>query len=423
MATLNLSAFDPLLKDVYRGVIVNQLNDESYLIDKLEKTDANEMGAFNGRRLIFAVRAGRNRGHGPITDGGTLSTAGKQASLDGILTMKYFDQAIELTDQVIQHSLGGNVAAFTRALTDEMDRAMVDMRLMVNRMAYGTGDGLLASCTSTQSATTIAIDSGQYINVGDVVDVQTRADGTSKGASLTVTAVTYTGTAETTGQANANITLSSSVSVTSADGIYLAGGRNNECDGIRNITSTSRALHSINSATTGNEFWDSNVSAQTAASVSEDLLMQLAQKIRQRTGKQIDSWVTTYGVQRRLANFYQSQKRWTDDRATTIDGGYSVINVSSGNKAVPVIADTDCVNGQAISLNLDSLGWSQLRAPDWLTPPQGGSIFHLKDGSSAGTKVAAWQAWIAWYAALYCTAPNRSGRITGLKDDVPIPHV
>lgn len=423
MATQNLSSFDPLLKDVYRGVIVEQLNNESYLLDKVQNTNANDLGAFNGRRLIFAVHAGRNRGHGAVTDGGTLNVAGKQSNLDGIVTMKYFDQAIELTDIVIRQSQGGNVAAFAKALTYEMDGALTDMKLMVNRMAYGTGDGLLGSCTATQSATTISLDSGQSVNVGDTVDVLTRSNGAVKGAGLTVTAVAYTGTKDTSTQANADITLSSSVSVTSADGVYLAGDRSNESDGLRNITSTSRTLHGINSATAGNEFWNSNATAAAFVNVSEDLLMQTAQTIRQRSGKQIDSFVTTYGVQRRLANFYQSQKRWNDDRATTIDGGYSVINVSAGNKAVPVIADTDCVNGYAFALAMDTFAWSELASPDWLQPPQGGSIFHLKDGSTAGTKQAIWQAWIAWYATLVNVQPNRNGQISQLKDDVPIPHV
>lgn len=418
MATQTLSSFDAILKDVYRGPIVEQLNQESYLIDQLERQNANDMGAFNGRRLIFPVHSSRNRGRGALTDGGTLPSAGRQGTLDGIVSIKYFSQGIELTDMVIRQSRT-NEGAFTKALTMEIEGATTDLRKDINRMAYGTGDGLLASCTSTQSATTIAIDSGQYIAVGDTVDVLTRSNGTVKGSALTVTAVTYTGAANSSTQTNANITLSGSVSVTNADGVYISGNRNNESDGLRNITSTSRTLHQIDSST--NPFWDGNVDAAGYVNVSEDRLMQQAQRIRQRSGKQVDVFLTTLGVQRRLALQYQSQKRLNDAQSVRIPGGYSAIMVSAGNSPVPVVADVDAPSGFVFSLTKETFAWSELMKPDWLTAPDGsGGIFMLKDGSTAGTKVTIWQAWLGWYATLVNVRPQATGQISQLQDDIPI---
>jgi hypothetical protein len=421
VATQTVSSFDADLKDVYRGTIVELLNNEAYMIDQVEKTNANDMGAFEGRRLVFAVHTGRNRSGLAITDGGTLATAGRQDDLNGIVTIKAFDTAIELTDQVIEQSKGGNVAAFARALTREMDGAMTDLRLKVNRMVYGDGTGLLATALGTEDSTDIRVDTGQYINVGDTVDVLTIADGTDRGTGLTVLAVTFTGTRDSSTQANATIRLSARTRVTSADGFYISGDRNNESDGLRNITGTRRRLHSIDSSSVS--AWDGNAVAAGWVNVSEDLLMQQAQTIRQRTGKNVEKFITTYGIQRRLANTYQSQKMWTNEKAVDVDGGYSAIMVAAGSRPVPVIADTDCTNGFVYSLNMEPFAWSQMKAPDWLEPPNGGSIFHLKDGTTAGQKKAIWQAWIMWYATLVCVAPNRQGQISQLKDDVPIPHV
>lgn len=286
-------------------------------------------------------------------------------------------------------------------------------------MAYGQGTGLLASCTATQSAVTFSVDSGQYIAVGDTVDVLTRSTGAVKGSAVTVTAVAYTGTANSSTQANANITVSSSVSVTAADGVYVSGDRNNESDGLRNICNTGRTLHQINSST--NPIWDSNVLSANQANPSEDLFMQLSQTIRQRSGKTIDSFLTTLGVQRRLANTYASQKRWNDANVTKIDGGYSAIMVAAGNDPVPVISDVDAVNGTVFALNKASFAWAEVARPDWLEAPDGkGSILHLKDGSTAGSKIAIWQAWMVWYATLVCVAPLRNGQITTVNDDIPV---
>lgn len=420
MATQTLANYDAVLKDVYRGPIVDQLNQETWLIDQIERENANDMGQFNGRRLIFPVHSGRNRGRGAGTDGGTLPTAGRQAYQDGIVTIKSMFQAIEVTDQLIKQA-SSNEAAFIKAVTSEIEGATTDLRKDISRQCYGTGDGLLASCTATQNATTISVDSGQFIAVGDTVDVLTRSNGTVKGAALTVTAVAYTGAADGATQANADITLSGSVSVTNADGVFIAGDRNNETDGLRNITAASRTLHAINSATAGNQFWDGNVKQAAWGSISEDLLMQLAQVARQRATKGIDVFLGTLGIQRRLANTYQSQKRWNDANAVKTTGGYSAIMVAAGNSPVPFVADVDAPVGWTFALRKDTFCWSEIEKPNWLTPPDGDAgMFHLKDGSSAGTKQAIWQAWLGWYATLVNVRPQANGQISQLKDDIPV---
>src|SRR5881392_3359186 len=102
MATQTAASADAILKDVYRGPIVEELNQETYILDQIKRTGADGLGGnwAGGRRLIFPVHAGRNRGRGAVVDGGTLSVAGKQTVLDAIVTIHGFDQAIEVTDQV-----------------------------------------------------------------------------------------------------------------------------------------------------------------------------------------------------------------------------------------------------------------------------------------------------------------------------------
>src|SRR2546430_628511 len=104
MATQTLSTFDALLKNVYRGPIVELLNQELYLIEMVEKANVNDLGSFTGRQLIFPVHTTRNRGRGATTDGGALVAAGTQGYLDGIVAIRYFNTGIELSDMVIQQS-------------------------------------------------------------------------------------------------------------------------------------------------------------------------------------------------------------------------------------------------------------------------------------------------------------------------------
>src|SRR5438270_11443818 len=104
MSTQTLSNFDAVLKNAYRGTIVELLNQECFLIDRVRGKNANDLGTFTGRQLVFPVHVSRNRGRGTATDGGTLVTAGRQGYLDGIVTIKYFNQGVELTDLVIEQS-------------------------------------------------------------------------------------------------------------------------------------------------------------------------------------------------------------------------------------------------------------------------------------------------------------------------------
>lgn len=423
MATQTLSTADALLKNEYRGPLVEQLNNETLVLDKLEKTNANEMGTFGGRQLIFPVHSARNRGRGAGTDGSQLPTAGNQGTVDATVAIKYFAGGIELTDQTIRQSKTDE-ASFVRVLEYEMDRCKADLRKDVTRIAYGTGDGLLASCTTTQATTTtFAVDSGQYVAVGDPVDIIVRSSGaTGTGAvGRTVTAVAYTGTAGTSTQAQANVTISgANISVDNTYGVYISGDRSNESDGLRNICSTGRTLHNINSSS--NAFWDSTIKDFAFANPSEDGIMFLAQQIRQRSASAKPSWgMFSLGGHRRLANTYASQKRWNAPNTTSIDGGYEALMVSAGGAPIPIYADVDCPNGTGFLINQDSFAFSQLSEPDWLDAPTGGGgVLYLKDGASLGTKSRVWQGWMIWDASLVCIAPNRNGKFTSVADDLPV---
>jgi hypothetical protein len=432
MATQGLAGIDALLKNVYKGPLVEEFNNETQILDILEKTNANDMGTFTGRQLIFPVHSSRNRGRGALsatTGTGQLPAAGTQGTVDGTVTMTYFAGGIELDDVAIRQSKT-DVGSFVRALTFEMDSCKADLRKDVTRIAYGTGDGLLATVTGTPAGgTSITVDSGQYIAVGDTVDIIVKTSGaTTNGVLATlVTAVTYTGTANSSTQAAATLTIGTTTAGATSNlyGVYLSGDRSNESDGLRNICSTSRTLHNINSASAGNGFWDSNVKDFANANPSEDGIMALAQTIRQRSSStKPDFGMFSLGAQRRLANTYGSQKRWNDKNTTDITGGYEAIMVSAGGAPIPVMADVDCPNGTGFLINKSSFAWSELSSPDWLEAPDGvGGILYLKDGAALGTKSRTWQGWLVWDARLICVAPNRNGKFINMNDDIPVARI
>lgn len=412
MATQTLSAADAILKDYYVGPVVEQLNYKTYLLDQIER-DSDHVD-LTGRRAIAPVHTGRNRGRGGRGDGGTLPTAGTQTWADAIINITYQYAGIELTDGSIKASQN-NAGAFVNLLDAETKGATNDLRKDMNRQVFGTGDGLLGSVTVTATTvTTITLDSVQYVAVGDPVDVVVRSSGATSTGALATTVTARVGGATKT------IDTAATVTVDATFGVYIAGDRSNEMNGLRNIVSTSRSLHSINSATAGNEYWNSQVtnvgsSASAQAVAGESSFEVLADNVGFTGQGEVEVFLTSRGIRRRLADTYQSQKRFNDAQAVQVHGGYSAIMVNE----IPVIADDDCPRTDAFGLNKESFRWFEQSSPDWLQMSNGG-IFHLKDGSTAGTKVATWQAWFGWYANLGCLAPNRNGRLKFCTDDNPV---
>jgi hypothetical protein len=189
-------------------------------------------------------------------------------------------------------------------------------------------------------------------------------------------------------------------------------------DGMRNITENERTLHSVNSATSGNAFWKGNtVKAGTSfaatAVAGESLFEQLADNVGAQGNGDVEVFLTSRGIRRRLADSYQSQKRFNDAKAVDVHGGYSAIMVNE----IPVVADDDAPKTYAFGFNKSALKWFEQTKPGWLERENGG-IFHLKTAGT-GTYAAIWQAWFRWYACLGCVAPNRTGRIEFASDDAP----
>ena len=420
MATDTLTTADAILKDLYVGPVVEQLNHKTYMIDQIER-DTDHVD-FTGRRAIVPVEKSRPRGRGSRGDGGTLPTAVPESEVDAIIPIRYHYGAIELTDALVQQTQS-NRGAFVNALDSRVKNMTKFMRKDVNRQVYGTGDGLLASIAATATTTTIhTVDSIQYLHVGDPVDVLRRTDGTTATDSTSRSITALDASAKT-------ITLDAAIGGTIATtfGVYVAGNRNNEMDGLRSIVSTSRTLHSINSATAGNEFWNASVrnvgtqagSEQVAGETSFELI---ADDVGYTGQGEVEVFVTTRGVRRNLADTFQSQKRFTNKEAVQIHGGYSAIMVAAGAGEVPVIADDDAPRTWVFAIDKDALRWFVLAGPGWLGQPrgEGGSgIFHLKHTSTTGQRQAVWQAWCYWYAALGAVAPNRLGALKFATDDAP----
>jgi hypothetical protein len=399
-----LATADAILKDVYRGPIIEQLNYKTYMLDMIER-DSDSIDA-GGRRAIIPVESSGNESPSSTSDGGTLVDPQVGLEQDAIVYIKYHDGGLELTDQLIKQATGANAGAFVNKLDRETKNLANAMRKNLNRQVFGDGTGLMATLTSSPAAaTTFTVDSTQYLRVNQVIDVLNISTGALGAASVTITGINRT---------TKTITVGSAITATTTTfGVYKQGARGLEMDGLRNITGTGRTLHGINSATSGNEFWNGSRRDAATAVAGEGLFEQLADDIGANGQGDVEVFLTSRGIRRRLADTYQSTKRFNDAKAVEIHGGYTAIFVNE----IPVVIDDDMPKGWVFGLRRDAFLWAEIEAPDWLTDPKTGLVWHLANGSTLGKRRLAWQAWMVWYAALASVAPNRTGAIINAADD------
>jgi hypothetical protein len=300
------------------------------------------------------------------------------------------------------------------ALQFESEGIAKDLKKNLNRQVMGDGTGLLCTLTSSPAGVNnFTVDSTQYLQIGMPVDILTKSTGAGSAVSLTITAIN---------RSTKTVTVSATVTqTTSTDGLYKPGARNNEVDGgLRAVTGTSRTLHSINSATAGNEFWNGNRRAASGATAGEGLFEQLADDIGANGQGDVDVFITSRGIRRRLADTYQSTKRFNDAKAVDIHGGYSAIFVNE----IPVVADDDVPKGWVFALREDAFKWVQVGDPDWLASPKDGTVFQQSAGSTLGQLKAAWSAsrssgtriWPRWRRTARAQSRRGRRRVRGLAD-------
>ena len=424
MAGQTISTADAILKELYLGPIVEMLNQKAYLIDQLERDSDNV--DFTGRQWVVPLHYGRNSGRRAIGDGGKFASAGAQKTVDATGKLRYQTVSIQITDQVMK-TTQSNEGAFVSALDLETKGAATDLRKEVNRQMFGRGEkgGLCAKGSSTtgvsekskESKLKFELESDlQYIEVGDIIDVLRESNGKTESKGIEGAEVTekktsslevVLGTALESGAAELGQTYFQ---------VYLSGSYAHESDGLRNIIETGRTLHGINSSTAGKKFWDANTvkvgaAAAESAVATEDAFIQLFDQVGAKGNGDVEVCLTTRGIRRRLAAQYQSQKRYNDAQAVQIHGGYSAIMVNE----IPVVIDDMCPLGYAFAFNKSAFKIFEQGKPGFFEGPDGHCWFPTP--GSGGVYEASWQAYLIWYMALGCVAPNRTGRLEYCTDN------
>lgn len=401
MPGADLTTLASILKELYLPPVVEQLNNEVLLLQRLETREATDLF---GKRANVPVHTGRSGGVGARGENEVLPAAGSQPYAVATYDLKYLYGRIRVTGPSMAKTRS-DAGAFLKALSSEIDGIRADLRKDTARQVYGDGTGKVATCGVTTTSTTVVLSSAEAINkgqlyVGMLVDIGTAADGDTLTDGIAITAVNA---------ATPSITLASgAISTTAANFVYRAGARaadgltSREVMGLTGIVSTAASsLGGIDASVAGNEYWD-NLRVNVAGSLTLDELMKQFNRVRM-SGGDPSLLLGTFGIQRKIFNLHQSLVRYTEPE--TIKGGFKVLEFFG----MPVIADLEAPWGKLFILTEKYL--KVFSNKDWHFLDEDHSILKWV------TDYDAWEAVLARYMEIGAVRRNCQSLLYGITDD------
>ena len=346
-----------ILKEVYEPKIRKQLNSDTVLLDRIEKT-ADHIDRVNGKYSVFAIHYQRNAGIGARREMESLPAPGNQGTKSARVALAFLYGGVQLSGQAIR-LVNSDYQAFASALELELDGLKDDLSKDLQRQIYGNGSGAIGT-TSTVGATTagvsIAINSGiQNFQIGMIVDVYTAAnlaaDSTAKATAAKV--VTIDPVAST-------ITIDQTVTFAANDAFVRTGSANREWTGLGAIIQNTGVLYNIDPATY--PIWKATVDSNSGVlrPLSESIIMKNVHQVR-TNGAAVSLMVSSLGVQRAYANLLQQQRQFVNTK--TFTGGWGGIGFVTDKGEIPMIGDIDCPYNTILGISEKNL--KIYRDEDW----------------------------------------------------------
>lgn len=388
-----LETVDAILKEIYGPRIVDQLQNETVAIKRIEKSSDNIVETVGGKYVNFPLKVGRNHGQGYRNENELLPAAKRQKYNEVVVKLKYGYGRVRLTGQVMTLA-EKNYQSFASAMDREMEGIKDDLVKDTNRIAYGDGTGSLATIdTTATSAATHSVADASLLEVGMQVDVLKIANGATVLLDTEIVAVDL---------AANTVTFADAVAVTAdTDGIYRQGSFEREPNGLGNIISDGE-LHGLDSA--DQPLWQAVIqdNGGTPRALSEGLMIETADKVRINGGK-TSVILGSLGTRRAYFNLLTQQRRYTDTKK--FEGGFTGLAFNYGTE-IPMVEDPDAPKN--LMHFLDESEMRVHHSKDWHWAEEDGNILKWVTGYDA------WEAVMRKYWELGCQRRNAQAKIVDL---------
>ena len=394
---VTLQTADSALKEVYLGVVSEQLNTSiNPLLARINQTTSDVWG----KEIRKLAPYGINGGIGAGDEDGALPNAAGNNYAQFVLELKNLYGKIEISDKAVRASQS-SAGAFVNLLNAEMEGLIKASSFNFGRMLYGDGTGILANILSN-TATTIMLDNINNIIEGMLVDIVKASDGSvhSSGKAIRIKSID---------RLNKIVTLNTTLPSSSLDdggyALCVQGSFGKELTGLSAIFKSTGSLYGLNRSTYS---WmvpymkdltetagDSNIS---------DIIMQTAiDELEEVADSKVDFNVCSAGVKRNYQEYFNSYRTNVD--IMELNGGYKAISYNG----IPLISDRFVKPNTMYLLNTKEFNLHQLCDWQWLEGEDGRVIKQTQNKPT-------YTATLVKYADIICDQPSGQAMIEGIEE-------
>lgn len=358
-----LTTVNAITKEVYGPRIVDQLESETVLTKRIEKTARGTESQVGGKYVTFPLKVRRNNGIGYRNELEQLQAPGQQGWTNVRVPLRYGYGRCNLSGQVIELA-AENYQAFSSAITEEMDGLKDDILKDQNRILWGDGTGTLGVVdTAAGPVNTISLgttaDAVNWIDMDMQIDVLSSNGVTPKASNRKVTAIN-----ETTG----DITFDgAAATVVVGDIVVRTGNYGREPNGLTSLVRATGVLFNLDPAI--EPLWKSTEDTGVGA-LSEARMLTMVDNLRRKGGRPTVIFADL-GSRRAYFNLLKTDRRFTGTK--TFTGGFEGLAFTYEGE-IPVVTDVDAPAGKMWFLNEDS--FKIYRTKDWHFEDKQGGIWN-----------------------------------------------
>ena len=390
---VTLQTAENALKNVYLGVVANQLNvNANPLLARIKRSSKDVWGKEIRKLAPFGINGGI--GAGSETD--QLPTASGNGYVQFVADLKNLYGRIEISDKAVRAS-ANNIGAFVNLLSDEMEGLVKARSFNLGRMLYGDGTGLLATASSV-SGKTVTCDKVNNLIEGMLIDVY-KSDAKSNTSPLKVVYVD---------RVNKTFTYECSADVTIAqnDKFYVQGSKDFEISGLGRIFDSAQdTIYGVSKTTYP---WLKPFTSTAEKEISDIAIQEAIDFLDMNVDSQINFITCSSKVRRAYQEYLGAYRRNID--ITELEGGYKTIT----HNGIPVVADRFVDDDTMYLLNTNDFTLHELCDWKWLEGEDGRI---LKQNQGYPT----YSATLVKYAELICDKPCGQAKISGIKSTVTNP--
>lgn len=387
---VTLQTAESALKNVYLGVVANQLNvNANPLLAKIKRSNKDVWGKEIRKLAPFGI----NGGVGAGSETGALPSSSGNGYVQFVSELKNLYGKIELSDKAVRAS-ANNAGAFVNLLTDEMEGLVKASSFNLGRMLYGDGTGILSSATAVDGRT-ITVDNVQNFIEGMLID--SYVDGEKKNVSPIK--VIYVNRKD-------NQIMVEGETVAQGAKLYVQGSKDFEISGLGRIFDQSQdAIYGVSKT----EYpWLKAFTSTESKEISDILIQEAIDFLELNSDSQINFITCSNRVRRSYQEYLGAYRRNID--ITELDGGYKTIT----HNGIPVVADRFVRDDEMYLLNTNDFTLHELCDWKWLEGEDGRI---LKQNQGYPT----YSATLVKYAELICDKPCGQAKISNISTTVTNP--